>query len=626
MITTYDFPAKARWREWMAKQIKQTKLRVAPAFRRTLVLDPQLLEVQMLEGLGYKPRNILVVERDPKVFAELQERNEDRKRQGKEQVVLENADLEDLFVDIILGKKKHGSFEHVSLDMLCPMNPSYLALIHYLSSARLLAPTSIFVSNLQAKREDEALTAYDVTWNFSRSSVAEIREKICSIQDPVTSLNAAFKEILSADSELERRREQGESLADLRVNARPHIECNHFRISTGVLHSGALFRLFGKYLVKHIPDLNSSNFLGLLNMALDNKSTLNNFLYICGKLTDTIEYMVNIEASTFSAEEVRAVHVFDSPFSGLFYPLKLCTDGVYVPSKVNLYKYQGLSYTPMLTAFYVFNLVREEIDKKDLSDSLRVFLTALARCTCSKDFDLPFSIYRPSVSKRFEKVIRKYPGGRNLILTSAILDPNLEIDQIKDDFELAPEKPISEAIYSVEPVIEQTPESAPSKTTLTTKEQVYAAFSENSDWSVKDLQEHFDTSAFTAGQLGAYRAWVTIRSTERINGNGYDKSKLESLDPKILDKILEAIRAGLDNEQIQEQLGVSAGQVGAVRAHETMKRYEDEASVEISGVKFFGTNERELAAKVRVLVLQYKYPEDIPPEKLIERGIRRENS
>ena len=68
MIQTYDFPAKARWREWMATQIKQTKLRVAPAFRRTLVLDPQLLEVEMLEGLGYKPKNILVVERDPKVL------------------------------------------------------------------------------------------------------------------------------------------------------------------------------------------------------------------------------------------------------------------------------------------------------------------------------------------------------------------------------------------------------------------------------------------------------------------------------------------------------------------------------------------------------------------------------
>lgn len=535
-MRNFDFPAKARWREWQRRQIQQHPIKLQPKFRKALLLDPQLLETEMLESTGYRAGNITIVERDPNAFAELRERNEARKREGKETVILVKTDLYDFFADMVLGKRPHIQFHHISLDMLCQMSSEYLRLISLISAGAILADQALFFSNLQAKREPgQALENYDRLWNFSEAlREAQYEDRYVPLSER---LRARTEASLVERGELSSRRGKGADLKELRYSGRSYLEFLNFSIFSGGTASGSLYHRFGDFISSHKGE---AEWLPILQSPFKDQEHLTNFLRFVSYLEGITSNLLIYERRSGLVEVGRGSWV--TPMANFYYPLKYYCDGHYDPIVIRIYEYLSSS-TPMLASFHCLERHTVDLNRSDVALIQRKVFTLLGQAMDGLSFTPPELFpreFNPKTYRGFHTTGRfqikfgtyriidaidhlevdtnsarvRPKASTQALHTETPLDPSLAAKYSPD-----PSSPASFIAVGVpflvggereeKSELESLPTSQipQSLQKLTTKDQVREIFVVHSEWNVAALRANYDVSSFTSQQLAALLSW-----------------------------------------------------------------------------------------------------------------------
>jgi hypothetical protein len=510
-MSKYATAVKQRWRDWQKRMISQTKMRKKPFARKTLLLDPLLAETEMLESIGYRAGNITVVERDPQVFAQIVDRNEHRRRNGLEPVRVVNKDLEDFFADMILGVEERERFDHVSLDMLYQLNEQHYILLALCSAGCIINNESIVSTNLQARRERISPDTFNEAWHLNVGPGEELIESALegasSYQSAIESIANAYEEYRKSQPEdiVQKRRDGRENIHDLRGNLRIDYESMFISNSWGLFDPDPAPIRFVRFLISRECE---PDFLDKLLITL-NRKNLVDFMKSALFFGQLVKKILEGEMNTSETGKRTGLS-----FEYLYYIHKN-HNGILCLDSASMYRYISASATPMISTLYRFSLKRERLKQALLTPLEQDFFeicSKFAGLKIKKQFSFsPTTQNQRAYYRALKRALKNMDAfwDKNKIAINATKD--MVIDESTPD-ERVPSKDEVELKIAEIDGGENEPIVSEEKEALGSKEEIYRAFEQNPDWNVKDLKANFDVSAFSNGQLGAYKAWVTIRA------------------------------------------------------------------------------------------------------------------
>jgi hypothetical protein len=488
-----DTKVKQRWREWLKKAIVKTRLRAKPHIRRTLLLDPQLFETEMLESIGYRARNITVVEKKPDSFAELVDRNEWRKKKGKEQVTVVHADLEDFFFDMVQGGGKRPRFHHMSLDLYYQFHFKHKVLLALVGGGRFMEDDSILITNLQAQREPKDISAeHELLWDYTVERLSELAL-------------AGDKSVVVAPL----FQEPGEE-ARPSSNGVNQFRCNHRVLSelelsmfSNVLRPNSYPIRFAEFC--KAKGCSDQSFLETFKFPVSKDSLISylaGVFMLKGKIAQIVTDKEIAQEPTLSRTKLPIRSLAD---------LMMCHSGDYSFDDVRMYRYINEENTPMLTAFYKFHFNQYRLRSNLLSIIEKDFYSILGNMLRLIDITPPIWTCGSKAPPRnlLKKALR---NSKHSCCWKAALyaTENIEIDKS------TPDERVLEVVDPEEGMEREKKARAhvapPSnKPRLNSKEEVYEVFRQDKGLDVRKLKQHYDVSSFKDTQLAAYKAHDTMR-------------------------------------------------------------------------------------------------------------------